>query len=146
MDPFLTIVISVLAALTPDMAGHLGTYLKNYKITRQLRDIPVTDLRADLIASSAPPPVRYLRTLVELETHERARMSRFGSADHHHATDLFREFCLWCEQTNEKATTQQKFITCIKNVCVSKVMRLTAHGDGGVAKSHRAVDLSSFNE
>lgn len=99
-------------SLNQECANHLFTYLKQYNITIDLRRIPETELRRDMMELSMPNPQRFLRETRENMEEVHCDISNADKLTS--PTHLFNLYLAWCENAREKPFSLKVFGSMIK--------------------------------
>lgn len=95
--------------LKPENADHIGSYLINIPhLMVDLEKIPQTQIREEIIESSEPAPIRFIRELREMETLPPnliiPNLPGYVSAD-----ELYKHYDHWRYQNGEKNTSKIQF-------------------------------------
>lgn len=107
--------------LKPENANHIGTYLLNIPhLMVDLEKIPKTHIREEIIESSEPPPIRFIRELREMEEIPPHLTSIPNYPNHVSIDDLYKHYDLWRSQNGEPAISKMKFSKTIAHICPSE--------------------------
>ena len=88
--------------MNPNTGNHFISFLKERDLSNVvLTNIPMTDLKKDMIEHSLPSPLRFLNYVKENNVcfSDRIRISNWKEVK---SKDLFDSFCWWCMENNEK--------------------------------------------
>ena len=113
---------------TQDTADHFFTYICHYDDKGiDIRDIPMTQLKKDMLVCSIPSPIRFL-----MHIHERVsdecnnfddwdyQVSVFETGAWIKSRDLYSLFKRWVDESREKSFTSNAFGSAIKKYIVKK--------------------------
>ena len=92
-----------------DVANHFYSYIKRLKTSRNIRNIPMTQLKRDMISNSTPLPLRYLQDILNKDWDvikaEDEKTTLIQSLD------LYEDFKEWCRVKGEKKVFSHKIFS-----------------------------------
>ena len=94
-------------SLNQNTGNHFISFLKERDLRDVvLTDIPMTDLKKDMIEHSLPSPIRFLNYVKENNVCFSDHVSNWKEVK---SKDLFDSFCCWCMENNEKKMSNTAF-------------------------------------
>lgn len=96
--------------LTQESANQFFTWVLDYKNTIDLRLIPMTNIKQDIITYNEHSSIRFIKIFIE---HRDERLIINNKIRTNVLFDLFKQ---WCEDTNETKISQKLFSSKIKNI------------------------------
>ena len=94
-------------SLNQNTGNHFISFLKERDLGNVvLTDIPMTDLKKDMIEHSLPSPIRFLNYVKENNVCFSDHVSNWKEVK---SKDLFDMFCCWCIENNEKKMSNTAF-------------------------------------
>lgn len=103
------------ALMTQDAADHFFSYVYHMEDVVEVRNIPMTQMKMDLILAGAPSSQRFLINLKD-----QREMEEVMSDEWVDASDLFARYKFWCEVSKERPMTQTAFGRTITTVIDKK--------------------------
>jgi hypothetical protein len=124
--------------INQDCADHFLTYMSQYETSVNLRDIPVTQLKQDMIEQNLSSAERFIQKVKDLKGCEdededcsaqlssvEKRMSNFGMEP---AGVVFEVYEEWCRSVGEKPTNMKNFGINVRNsVTVKKTKKCNVY-------------------
>ena len=98
---------------TEESANHFYTYLKRYKIEINLKNIPQTEIRKDMIDMSLPSSLRFLKYCKENPNSLIQSLSLLN--DFINASEFYNNYKKWCENNGEQLCSNKAFGRQIKD-------------------------------
>ena len=97
-------------SLNQHTGNHFLSFLKERDIRNvTLTDIPMTDLKEDMIEHSLPSPIRFLNDVKEDNDYLMNKIGRGIDWKGVKSKDLFQGYCYWCTENNEKKMSNTAF-------------------------------------
>ena len=94
-------------SLNQNTGNHFISFLKERDLSNVvLTNIPMTDLKKDMIEHSLPSPLRFLIYVKENNVCFNDNVSNWKEVK---SKDLFDMFCCWCMENNEKKMSNTAF-------------------------------------
>jgi hypothetical protein len=118
-------------SLTEEAANHFYSYICYYRDSVEVRNIPKTQLKQDMMIMSLQSPVRFIMHLKDIHDPE-------ATDDGAYATALYSSYKDWCTKCTEKAVSSTQFGRAIKSLIQKKRTSV------GIKYFASTIDLSSL--